>query len=484
MGDIESEQFHSDLEIEISNLDEPEIAASSSRPLLLFRKPRFSPRQRKLYLLLLNGLVILAVVLFLANTTSVRKLVSSVFIHPTPSPTATLAPGVDLFYIRASPTWGQLFVDGHPTPLPTMSIDPPLRFARRQHQLVWQADPFLAQRCTVSVPPNFADMCSDHETTQASSGLSAWVVTFSESLATLPGSPRAALLQAAQAALDARQSTDIVRPGEHYVLAADTPACSRNGAQGYQCYATGSQPLRATLRFQLDTNEASNETCIDLQPGNCTLNSQDCRLFCGSSFLASSSTRQWDVFAPVLSLWTFTAMDGRVLARDVPDDSAQDYATGQTLDESLVQLHITWDSLGWHVALSATLDGQGSGYQGSGYFDPVCAATTQQVRPLNPPADANGEPVYLQWHFASGTLPAAGCLAVGTPQPGDGLTTPTPTHAPQPVFSYLHRFGVLLAVNKLAQRSGLLLPFADAYEQHLARGLIGGSFDQLTGYIS
>jgi hypothetical protein len=106
VGDIESEQFHNDLEIEISNLDEPEIAASSSRPLLLFRKPRFSPRQRKLYLLLLNGLVILAVVLLLANTTSVRELVSSVFIHPTPSPTATLAPGVDLFYIRASPPLG------------------------------------------------------------------------------------------------------------------------------------------------------------------------------------------------------------------------------------------------------------------------------------------------------------------------------------------------------------------------------------------
>ena len=345
-----------------------------------------------------------------------------------------------------------------------MSIDPPLRFERGQHQLVWQADPFLAQRCTVSVPPNFADTCSDHETTQDSSGLSAWVITFSESLATLAGTPRAALLQAA---LDARQSTDTVRPGEHYVLAADNPTCSRNDAQGFQCYATSSRPLRATLSFRLDTNEASNETCIDIQPGNCTLNYQDCRLFCTGSFLASSSTPEWDVVAPVLSLWTFATMDGRVLARDVPDDSAQDYATGQTLDESLVQLHITWDSLGWHVAVSVTM-----GSQGSGYFDPVCAAMTQQVRPLNPPADANGEPLYLQWQFASGTLPAAGCLAVGTSQPEDGLTTPTPPHAPQPVFYYLHRFGVLLAMNKLAQSAGLLVPLADAYEQQLVRGCL------------
>lgn len=477
MGDIESEQFHKNSEIEVSELDEPEIAANSSRPSLPFREPRFSPRQRRWSLILLNGLVMLAVVLLLVTTTSVRELVSSVFIHPTPSPTAPLAPGVDLFYVRAAPPWGQLFVDGHSVSLPAMSIDPPLRFARGQHQLVWHADPFLAQRCTVSVPPNFADTCSDHETTQASSGLSAWVITFSESLATLARTPRTALLQAAQAALDARQSTDTVRPGEHYVLAADDPAC-RNAfvRQGYQCYATATQPLRATLSFRLDTNEASNEACIDIQPGNCTLNYQDCRLFCSGSFLASSSTREWDVVAPVLSLWTFATMDGRVLARAVPDDSAQDYATGQTLDESLVPLHITWDSLDWHVAVSVTLDSHGSGY-----FDPVCAAMTQQVRPLNPPGAANGEPLYFQWRFASGTRPSAGCLAVGTPQPEDGLTTPTPPPTTPPVFSYLHRFGVLLAVNKLAQSAGLLLPLADAYEQQLARRLIEGSSDQLTG---
>jgi hypothetical protein len=481
VGDIESEQLHNNFEIEVSDLDEPEIAANSSRPSPPFRKPRFSPHQRRLYLILLNGLVILALVLLLTTTTPVHELVSSVFIHPTPSPTATLAPGVDLFYVRADPPWGRLLIDGYPTALPTIGTDPPLRLARGQYQLVWQANPFLAQRCTVSIPPNFGDTCSDREASPASSGLYAWVITFTESLATLAGTPRTALLQAAQAALDARQSTDIVQPGEHYVLAADNPTCSRNDAQGYQCYATASQALKATLSFRLDTNEASNEICIETQLGNCTLNFQDCRLFCGGSFLTSSSTREWDVYAPVFSLWTFATMDGRVLARDLPDDSAEDYATGQALDESLLQLHITWGSLGWHVALSVNMDSQGSGSPGSGYFDPVCAAMTQQVTSLHPPADANGDPLYLQWRFASGTLPAAGCLVVGTPQPTDGLTTPTPPRAPQPVFYYLHRFGVLLAVNKLAQSAGLLLPLADAYEQQLAHRLIKGSSDQLAG---
>lgn len=470
MKDIESEQLHNTSEIEISDLDEPKAAANSSRPSSIVRKPRFAPRQRRLYLLLLNSLVILSIVLLLASTTSVRELISSVFI---PRPTATLAPGVDLFYVRADPPWGRLLIDGHPTGLPAIGINPPLRLARGQHQVVWQADPFLAQRCTVSVPPNFTDTCSDRETAQLSSGLSAWVITFSESLATLAGTSQTMLLQAAQAALDARQSTDIVRPGEHYVLAADNPACRGNDAQGYQCYATTSQPLKATLSFRLDTNEASNQNCIQLQPGNCTLNNQDCRLFCGSSFLASSSPQEWDAFVPILSLWTFTTMGGRVLAHDVPDDSAQDYATGQAIDESLVQLHITWDGLQWHGTLSANMDSQAS--PGSGYFDPVCAALTQQVRTLNPPADANGEPVYPLWRFASGTLPAAGCLAVGTPQPASGSITPIPPHTAPPVFYYLHRFGVLLAANKLAQNTGVLLPLADAYEQQLARRLVEGS---------
>jgi hypothetical protein len=387
VGDIESEQFHNNFEIEVSDLDEPESAANASRPSQLFRKPRSWPRQRRTYLMLLNGLLMLVVVLLLCTTTTVSEKVSSVFIRPAPSPTATLFPGVDLFYVRANPPWGRLLIDGYPTALPAIGIDPPLRLARGQRQLVWQADPFQAQQCTVSIPPTVADTCSDHETTQEdSSGLSPWLINFSASLATLAGTPRAELLQAVQVALS----------------------------------------------FRLDANEASNEACIDIQPGNCTWNYQDCRLFCGDAFLASSSTRTWDVIAPVLSLWTFATMDGRVLARDVPDDSAQDYATDQTLDESLVQLHITWDDLGWHVTVPVDMEIQGS-------------------------------------------QSATGCLAVGRPQSADGLTTPTPSpHTIPPVLYYLQRFGVLLAVNKLSQSTGLLLPVADAYEQQLVTKLIDG----------
>ena len=460
MGDIESEQPQHDFEVQVSDLDELDTAINPSQPPHLLRKPVFSPRKRRLYLILLNGLMILAVVLILASTTSMRNLVGSIFIHPPASPTATLVPGTNLFYVQASPPWGHLLIDGRSISLPTIGKDPPLQLARGQHQLVWQATPFLAQRCTISIPSSLADTCNYHETTPGTGGLSAWVLTFSESLATLPGDQQIALLQTAQVALDGMQTADTVRPGEHYTYAPNDPAC-RNAQQGYQCYATATQPLRATLSFRLDTDETSTETCINAQ-SLCRLSHQDCRQFC----MASSSSPDWDVFVPVLSTWTFATMDGRVLARDVPDDSSQDYATGQTMDESLMQLNITWDSLGWHVALPANLSNPSSGS-----FNPACAAAQASVGIIGPPADANGTPICLQWQFMSGPISASGCLAVGTPQP-NVLTTPTSTRSPQLVVYCLHRFGVLLAVNPLAERSGFLLPHADSYEQQLARQLL------------
>ncbi len=78
MKENEPERPQKDVEIEISNLD-----SSPSSP---SRKSRFSPRQRVLIVILLNSLLILALVLILVNTASVRELVSTVFIRPTSVP--------------------------------------------------------------------------------------------------------------------------------------------------------------------------------------------------------------------------------------------------------------------------------------------------------------------------------------------------------------------------------------------------------------
>lgn len=475
MGGVEQEQPLDDFGMNITDIDESDNDATDTRASSPSKTqhspfdPRFSPHRRRLQLIITASIVVLAVILILGSTAPVRELIGSIFIRTAPTPIPTLAPGVDLFYVRGNPPWGHLSIDEHVVSrLPRMSIDPPLRLSQGQHVLLWRADPFMPLSCTVSVPARYAtDTCVHNEVVQAISGPSASVITISASLATLPGNQRAALIQEAQAALDAQQSTDTVRPGEYYILSPASPEC-RPAPLEPSCYATAKQPLKATLSFQLDANEASNESCIGPE-SSCTFSHQNCHLFCSGFASSSSVTQAWDVLAPVRFLWKFETLNGRVLAHDISDNSLWDYTTGQAIDESLVVLHITWDSLGWHVTVPANVS-----IQSSSFLNPACAAVQDEVLPLNPPADANGTPVYMQWQYASGKLPAAGCVAEGTPQP-NGYTTPTPTHSPPLVTYCLHRFGVLVAANNEAHRQWPYLPLADTYEQQLAQ--------QLTAYI-
>ncbi len=479
MGDLEHRQPQDDFTIEIVDINElGETVAdsdsgtpSAAQPPPAGLEPRFSPRQRRGQLAITSAIVALAVLLILGSTASVRELVGGVFIRPAPTPVPTLAPGADLFYVQGSPPWGHLSIDGHPiSRLPQIGIDAPLRLSRGQHTLVWQAEPFQAQSCTVSVPARYdTDTCGHNATAQVS-GLLASIITFSVSLATLTGEQRIALIQAAQAVIATQQSTDTVRPGEQYAFSPQDPEC-KPSFQEPLCYATAKQPLKATLSFQLDTDAVANAPCAGPQPG-CTFLYQNCHLFCTGSAPASSATQEWDVFAPVHVGWEFVTLDGRILARDVPDNSLWDYATGQVNDESLMLLRITWDSLGWHVTIPSD-----ASVQNAGFLNPICGAAQEEVQLLQPPADASGTPVYPQWQFVSGPLPAAGCLAVGTPQL-NAFTTPTPTHSPPLVAYCLHRFGVLLAANSAAHRFWPDLPVADAYEQglsHQLATLIGGS---------
>ena len=460
MKDAESEQSQDDLDSEVTDLDEPNASVPGSESSHAVLRPRFSPR-RRWQLALTAALVILTALVILATTAPARNLVVGVFIRPTPSPTPTLVPGVDLFYVQGSPSWGQLSIDGHLVAhLPIIQSEPPLRLSRGHHVLAWQAEPFLTQRCTVSVPPRYADSCTLNETANLGSGLLAWVIRFSVALDLLPNEQRVALVQVAQAAIDAQHLTDTVRPGERYVLAPQDPACKSASGEPL-CYAVARQPLKAMLSWQLDTNAALGDPCANPKPGSgCIIQGQNCHLFCTGSTAVSSAGREWDVVAPVRARWAFATLDGRVLEHGVPDSSLSDAATGAAVDEALMPLRITWDGLAWHVETDIDM-------QSSGYSNPVCTAAQFEVQSLEPPADASGEPVYLQWQFASSSVPAAGCLAEGIPQSLAGMT-PTPTHAPPFLATCLHRFGVLLAVNDAAQRAWGL-PRADAYEQGLAR---------------
>lgn len=156
---------------------------------------------------------------------------------PTPTATATLVPNIDHFYLDASPPWGKLTLDGQPL---TFTTNVPAQLTRGHHQFVWQANPFPSMRCTLSVPLNVKDTCK-HITiaTQVNGSAStAQEVTFYDTLNMLPKTQQTALIQAAQTALDAKQSTTTVQTGEQFVHVV-----------GSHTTDIATQPLHATLHF-------------------------------------------------------------------------------------------------------------------------------------------------------------------------------------------------------------------------------------------
>lgn len=448
MHEAEHEQTQDDSHVVITNIPELENNAQdkavSFPPLLRlpFRR-QLSPRQRALQLTVISS-VLVTLLVIVGSSAAVRNTIALNIFGPTP--TATLFPGVDLFYIQRSPSWGSVSIDGHTlSRLPTIGIDPPFQLARGDHELVWHPDSFLSQHCSVSVPPVITDTCPYNATVHVSSRLTAWNIRFTMSLTMLPDRQRTALTQATEAALNTLQSTDIVQPGEQYV-----DMSSPNSMD------TAVRPLRATLHLQLDTNPTSQSSCVAQGTGqSCVFQAVDCRLFCPISGLGEISPppeNSWDVFAVMHPYWDFATLDGKIVASNQPDSLGGDA-------EYLVQLQITWDSMQWHVTVprgnttmfsiggpacaSALDDIGGSG----GYYSPTGG---------NPPVDLR---------FSSGPNSADGCLIVETPHKDSSYSSSFPA-----VF-LLYRFGIVLAANNAAHRYLPFLPLADTYEQKLAQQL-------------
>jgi hypothetical protein len=448
-----------DLDVEISSLDEGKVAGLTPGAVRLFAR-----RHKRPLTIATVGMVTLAILLIVVNTSAVRGLAVKVLALPTPAPTQALYPGEDLFYVQTDPVWGHLTVDGRAiTRLPIVGVNPPLRLARGQHELVWSAEPFQQQRCILSVPTSYlTDSCADHSTVRVGADIDS-IVIFTESLSTLPVAQRAHLIQVVQEELNTRQSTVIVPRGELYALTSGS-VC-QSVINEAQCFAVAAQPLYATLHFRLDTNAASNETCLTPEPG-CTYLRENCFMFCPVAINTPGVASVWNVLAPVLPLWTFQKQDGAIVERDVPDNVLWDLSTGELADESLIAMHITWQNSTWQVTIPATMNTTvpiG--------LNPVCEAAQNVVGILQPPADTFGEPLYLQWQYASGLVPASGCLGVGLSRLDTGSVKSTIDTPPGLAYCML-RFGVLLAVNAEAHRFWPGLPLADAYEQSLAQQLV------------
>lgn len=448
-----------DLDIEITDLDEGKPAGFVPTAFRLFAR-----RHKRPLTVLTASMVALAFLLLMVNTPAVRGLAVKVLALPATTPTETMYPGEDLFYVQADPVWGHLTVDGRALAhLPIVGVSAPMRLARGRHELVWNAEPFRQQRCILSVPTNYlADTCADHRTVRVGSDIDS-IVIFTESLDMLPTGPRMGLIQAVQQELDARQSTVIVPKGELYATSPSNSVC-RPTINEAQCYAVATEPLYATLHFRLDTNVTSGETCLTPQPG-CAYLDENCYSFCAFATNAPGVANVWNVLAPVMPLWTFQRQDGSSVANDVPDNILWDVSTGQKADESLIAMQIAWRNATWQANIPATMN-----TTVPIELNPVCEAAHNVVSIQYPPEDSFGEPLYLQWHYASGLLPASGCLGVGVSRMDSGSVKSTIDTPPGLAYCLL-RFGVLLAVNNEAHRFWPNLPRADAFEQSLARQL-------------
>ena len=446
----EIEWADDDFEVEITDLDEP----SSNFPgfqRILIKPDSFSRRFRAAAMMAMTGMMALALLLLAAPP------VQQWFRHVALA-TPMVEPGVNFFPVQANPPWGHLFVDGHAVSL--SSSGGPLSFvdlSPGQHELTWHAEPFEAQHCIFTVPVGSgADTCKHPLFLPGGTGSPGAVISFPASLDLLPDSQRAALIQAAQTALNNERSSALVQAGEVYALSSDVFGPANNSCKLTQsavyCFTMAKQPLGATLNFQLDTDTSPGAPCAS---GVCTFNGEDCRLFCDTSVFGNptSSPSLWQTFAIVHALWHYATLDGQLIGPEQADTFVQG-----NQNEHYVLLHITWDGQRWHVATS--LSNSQMLFQA-----PACDAATEDAFSLVQAVVTRFRQSNISIDTVPGITPASGCLVEFTLQSGNSVIE---------VAYCLHRFGVLLAVNDAAHRLWPFLPVADTYEQQLVKQLAAG----------
>lgn len=463
MADSEFERPQEDFEVEVADLDQLGATPGPSKSLRSVALPRFAPRQRRLQLAGTTAAVVLTIVIILGSTAPVRELVGGALSGLTPPP----LPGTDLFYIQAGPSWGHLSIDGRTVSLlPAPGVDPSLRLSRGRHTLVWRASPFATQRCTLTVPANpRADTCQYEPALGPGIPASTSIIRFAESLNTLSNSERAALIQATRQALESKQYSELVQPGEFYALASGMSRSKKDPckveAQLFLCYVMAEQPLRARLSFPLDLDTSANSPCSMTR--TCLFEDQDCRLFCDVplmlSQISSPAVQVWKVMVVVRAFWHYETLDGQMLASNEADTFM-----GGLENEHFVPLLISRDGSGWQVS-PLFLNPHAL------FGDPVCDSALVDAQIVTDAFMIKHVRIPIAYRAVADPNLADGCVVVMTPQSGPAMT-PTSAASPPLVAYCLHRFGVLLAANDVAQHQWPYLPVANAREKQLAQRLV------------
>jgi len=360
------------------------------------------------------------------------------------------------FYVAGVPPWGQLFLDGQVMNIHTdEAVGQPLPIPRGHHVLRLQAEPFGPLSCTLSIPVEPTDTCHYTKADMQVSGT--LVLTFDESLATLPTAQRVALVQATQAVLDQQQSTTFVQPGERYIDL---------GIPGH--INTARELLRTTMRFHLLAPLHGVVACSLTAKGtspNCATPGSDCAFFCSVPNMNSlpGTSASWLVQVPFRTSFDYTTLDNRTIASDQPDALPNATAT-----PDLVLLGITWDGTHWHVRIIGPAIPSGN---------PIGCVTTENNAAVNLLLQRVNTTIHNAVisstiiQFAASHTPADGCLL-------SLMLTTDNNVAPLPATTayFLYRFGLYQAANGLAHRLLPQLPQADAYVSGLAQKMAASIF--------
>ena len=461
MAEMEREITAKDFDLEITDLDQNERPPRR-------RRPRLTPGQRKLSLALTAALFALVIVVILASSGDVRALLTRTLFPPRPTvPANNLA-----FYVQGNPSWGRFIIDGRPVAhLPVEGHDRPLTLTPGRHTIVWQVAPFEEQRCVFSVVDattiNGPCLLNGEVTVNFVPNAQAMILSFFVSMNVLPAAQRAALLQQLQTALASYGGSEQVRPGELYAVSeqeiAANPSLCHLIAHLAVCYARANQPLQATLSAQLNSNASSTDSCVLSEI--CLSNHQDCRALC-SDYMGITEVNEiqetgWNVMAVIRLSWSYATLSGKVIARDQPASALRG-----TDEDRTVNVHIAYDSGGWHVTFFPQI-------RGNGFDDPICDQAAQDIYGLAGAAQGNQQ-LFVSQTVNMQTNPASGCLAVVQTSPGTYISPATPVSRMNAQLTgyCLVRFGVMLMVDQQAHQFWPDLPSVDAYENGLAKEML------------
>ena len=449
MKEEQQDNSHNDQDIEIVEIDDGPIpdkkVPSLPQPLLAL-----VPRQRRTQAFVTVSLVVLVLIALLGSNVSIRNKVIQAVVPPTPTPIAPIVAGTDNFYASGDVGWGHLFVDGKLiSNVPDAydnngNLNAPIHLARGTHTLLWRADPFPPQTCTISVPNNYRTDTCKYSNFESGNG---WVITFPSDITVLPTALRSSLLAAAQAALQSYASTDTVQLGEVYT----TDLVSKQQAIAHE-------PLKVTLHYELDTDlSASLVECSPFNfagAQNCLLGTQDCRTFCLATQyfnIPSLPAQTWNVFAAARSVWDYTTLTGKSVVQHQVDQ------VNVTFVDHLIPLQVSWDGTHWHVKSNFSLIADNSVQS---FISSICDSSAWNI-----PQPENEAQATANWSIVAVSKATAGCLGIAT------LYSSQVTHPPQTPALFLFRFGVLLAVNDIAHRYWPGVQLAGPYAQQLAQQL-------------